>query len=189
MVFGSPASALALADFQTPEVQSVVTRLTRTAILNPMDASVMALDLPGPLRSPAGVFVTISRGGVTRGCWGTVSPREATVADELAAVARRVRVADWRARPIHPSEWSSLQAYVSILGPVQPVNSLGAWSPRQFGLWVTAPGRGAAVLPGEAATLNWQLAECRRKAGLSARTPVRLYRFETAVIGPISLAP
>jgi AMMECR1 domain-containing protein len=183
-----PSLALTLSDFQAAPVQDAVASITRAAILGSPSATLRHETLPGPLCAPAGVFVTVSRDGITRGCWGTIRPRETDLAAELFSVARRVRFADWRARPIDRSEWQELNAYVSVVGGLRSAPSSGNWSPRQFGLWVTAPGRGAVVLPGEAATVPWQVAECRRKAGLSVRTRARLYCFETAVIGPISLA-
>ena len=44
------------------------------------------------------------------------------------------------------------------------------------------------LLPGEAATARWQIDTCKRKAGLAARERVSMYRFETAVVGPVPLS-
>ncbi|MEB3195575.1 MAG: AMMECR1 domain-containing protein [Candidatus Sericytochromatia bacterium] len=144
--------------------------------------------LPQALRAPAGVFITVSRAGVVRGCWGRLAPTRASVAEELVSVAARLRTADWRNRPIDDSEWPQLVAHVSVVGALVPIARAAALDPRRHGLWLTAGGRGGVVLPGEAASSAWQELLCRRKAGLSSRHPARLYRFETELLGPISLA-
>ena len=83
---------------------------------------------------------------------------------------------------------AGLVAHVSIVGDLEPVDGPQALQPRKFGLLVSGNGKGGVLLPGEAATAAWQVATCRKKAGLKPRERARLYRFETAVVGPISLA-
>jgi AMMECR1 domain-containing protein len=53
----------------------------------------------------------------------------------------------------------------------------------QEGLMVTNGKRGAVLLPGEAKTSTWAIAECCRKAGIRPQGEM-LYRFRTTVFGP-----
>ncbi|MEB3330571.1 MAG: AMMECR1 domain-containing protein [Candidatus Sericytochromatia bacterium] len=182
----SPAAAMELRRYEAPEVRTAIATLTRRALLG---EPATLPSLPPVLRAPAGVFVTLSRGGVTRGCWGTATAREASLAAELAAIAPRALTWDRRTRPIQRAELRTLVAHVSVLGPLEPLPVLRALDPRRQGLLLRAEGRGALVLPGEAATPAWAAAVCRRKAGLDGRVRTRMFRFETVVIGPIALGP
>ena len=143
--------------------------------------------MPAALTAPAGVFVTFSRDGVQRGCWGAVAPRAGRLADELAEAAGKALTLDRRQRPIRRADLVGLVAHVSVVGDLDPVASAAALRPRRDGLLVAGPDKGGVLLPGEAATAAWQVATCRRKAGLRPGERARMYRFETAVIGPISL--
>jgi AMMECR1 domain-containing protein len=145
--------------------------------------------LPAALDRPAGVFVTISRDGVTRGCWGTVRPRAGSLASELVANAVKALSHDTRQRPIQPHELDGLVAHVSVLGSLTPAFGIEELQPRRLGLLVAGAGKGGVLLPGEAATARWQIDTCRRKAGLRPRERASMYTFETAVFGPIALTP
>ncbi|MFP5501222.1 MAG: AMMECR1 domain-containing protein [Candidatus Sericytochromatia bacterium] len=185
-----PAQAADLARYQKPEVERAIATLTREAILAHVSGRPYAPSaLPEALRQPGGVFVTISQDGVTRGCWGTVHPQEASLAREITVSAVKALSHDYRQRPIHPRELPQLVAHVSIIGPLVPLNAIQTLQPRRHGLLVTAPGKGGLLLPGEALTASWALATCRKKAGLKAHERASMYRFDTAVVGPVSLHP
>lgn len=185
-----PASANELGVFKQAPVRAAIARLTHDAIwAHVRHTAAPALPTQAALQRPAGVFVTLSKQGVTRGCWGTVAPQGASLAADLAASAVKALSHDYRQHPISERELADLVAHVSVLGNLEPVEGVHELLPRRYGLLVAGPGKGGVLLPGEAATAAWQLATCRRKAGLRPRERARLYRFETAVIGPISLAP
>lgn len=188
--FADPARAADLARYESPAVKSAIAKLTREAILAHVAGRRYAPPaVPALLRRPGGVFVTISADGVTRGCWGTVHPQEGSLAKEIVTSAIKALSHDYRQRPIHPRELPHLVAHVSILGPLLPLGAIHHLQPRRHGLLVTAPGKGGLLLPGEALTAQWALAACRKKAGLKPQERASLYRFDTAVIGPVSLAP
>ncbi|MNL40857.1 hypothetical protein D3C87_1632350 [compost metagenome] len=96
---------------------------------------------------------------------------------------------DYRHPPISRHEWERLDMFVSLVGPLMPVAQPGGLSPMREGLFVTARGRGAILLPGEAKSVRYQVAECRRKAGLKPHEPILMFRFPTVVYGPESEAP
>ncbi|MBO9539793.1 AMMECR1 family protein [bacterium] len=135
-----------------------------------------------------GAFVTYARSGKTRGCWGTVYPQEPTLAEAIGVAAVKALRYDYRHAAINASEWEGLDLFVSLVGPLTSVAQPAALSPMREGLMVTARGRGAVLLPGEARTARYQLAECRRKAGLEPHEPVLMFRFSTVVYGPESEA-
>lgn len=183
-----PAEALALRTYEQPAVQAAIARITREAILARLEGRrYWPGAVPAALSAPAGVFVTLSRHGVTRGCWGAAAPRAGRLADELAEAAGKSLTFDRRQRPIRRGDLPGLVAHVSIVGRLDPVHDPASLLPRKYGLIVSAPGKGGVLLPGEAATATWQVATCRRKAGLGPRERASMYRFETAVIGPIPL--
>lgn len=183
-----------LPDYRQAEVRAAIAQLTRDAVWTQLDVSARGT-LPrrvagsGVLENPAGAFVTYSRNGVTVGCWGTVAPRTVSLAEEVQVNAIKALTMDRRFRPIRRGDLAGLVAHVSVIGPLEPVTSAAELWPRRFGLLVGGAGKGGVLLPGEAATATWQIATCRRKAGLRLRERASMYRFETVVIGPIALAP
>jgi AMMECR1 domain-containing protein len=184
-----PANARDLDLYQRPDVRKAIEQVTRDAIwahVRHQDRQIG--DVSQALAAPAGVFVTISHAGETRGCWGTVQPRQGSLGAELATNAVKALNYDYRHRPIQPRELAGLVAHVSIIGALEAVDGPNELQPRRFGLLVSGQGKGGVLLPGEAATAAWQIATCRHKAGLTSRERARLYRFETVVIGPISLS-
>jgi AMMECR1 domain-containing protein len=84
-----------------------------------------------------------------------------------------------RNRPIAPAELEELEIIVSLVGPTEPIESMAQVDPMSMGLLVRADQRTAVLLPGEARTTRWQLAESRRKAGIGPKEPVQLFRFPT----------
>jgi AMMECR1 domain-containing protein len=179
-----------LSAFARPEAERAIAKVTQEAIWAHVSARPYApKQVPEALRRPAGVFVTISRRGVTRGCWGTVTPRGLDAAHELATNAVKALSLDYRQRPIQPSELPDLVAHVSLIGDLMPVSAPEEVQPRRFGLLVAGPGKGGVLLPGEAATARWAIETCRRKAGLRPKERASMYQFETVVVGPIPLKP
>lgn len=135
------------------------------------------------LSQPAGTFVTITKDGHTRGCWGNVHPQSATLAEEIITNTRKALVADYRFAPVNPSEYPELKFYVSLVGRLEPLGNPEQLHPWQEGLLVTNGRRGGVLLPGEAKTSRWAIAECCRKAGIKSRGAL-MYRFRTTVYGP-----
>lgn len=183
-----PAEAVRLRAYERPEVQAAIAAITREAIHAKLAGRpYRPAHVPDALKAPAGVFVTFSRAGVTRGCWGAIAPRAGRLADELAETAGKALTHDRRQRPIGRGDLAGLVAHVSVIGDLDPVADPASLRPRRDGLLVAGPGKGGVLLPGEAATVAWQVATCRRKAGLRRGERARMYKFETAVIGPIPL--
>lgn len=140
------------------------------------------------LRQAGAVFVTYSREGRTRGCWGALRPRCASLAEEIALSASQALRQDYRHRPIGLAEWKTLETTVSLIGRLESVADPSELSPTRHGLWLVGRGQGGIVLPGETRTVARMLYECRRKAGLRPQDPCTLTRFTTLQVGPASEA-
>jgi len=139
-------------------------------------------EIPLPWRRSAGVFVTVSREGRPRGCWGSLDPggedlARATIRAAVGAVTR-----DWRYPPLRPGELASASIQVAIVRRVVPIQSLEQVDPTRMGLFVRSGTRGAVLLPGEALTTEWQLSTAKQLAGIPADQPVELFRVEAELL-------
>ncbi|MFS8858108.1 AMMECR1 domain-containing protein [Synechococcus sp. H55.7] len=139
-------------------------------------------EIPPHWRRPAGVFVTVTREGRPRGCWGSLDPggedlARATIRAAVGAVTR-----DWRYPPLRPGELESASIQVAIVRRVVPIPSLEQVDPTRMGLFIRTGTRGAVLLPGEALTTEWQLSTAKRLAGIPADQPVELFRVEAELL-------
>ncbi|MNR81903.1 hypothetical protein D3C72_126520 [compost metagenome] len=185
----TPASAVPLHDYQhdrdlAREAHALAVEAAKAYLFEGQKPKPLPANIDKRLKVPGGAFVTIAIDGKTRGCWGTVHPQRPTLAQEIAAAAVKALRVDTRHRPISRQEWPELEFYVSLVGPLEPVSSPASIRPKYDGLFVTSGNRGGVLLPGEAKTARWQVAECRRKAGLRPGEPAVMFRFPTVVYGP-----
>ncbi|MFN2483280.1 MAG: AmmeMemoRadiSam system protein A [Pyrinomonadaceae bacterium] len=133
------------------------------------------------LDQPAACFVSIKTDdGELRGCIGTVEPARASLAEELIANAVSAATRDPRFRPVSAQELPRLRYSVDVLSEPEPAQ-FEDLDPKDYGVIVEdeAGARRGLLLPDiegvETAAQQVQIAA--RKAGISPREPVRLYRF------------
>lgn len=135
----------------------------------------------GFLAAPRAVFVTIrNRTGGLRGCVGTLSPRFPHVTDETWHLARSAAFEDTRFPPLEAGELSDVRLEVSVLHPLEAIESPAELDPERYGVVVsTDDGRRGTLLPGIASvdTAAEQLRIARLKARIDPDEPVRLERF------------
>ena len=141
-------------------------------------------ELPNFLKKPAGVFVTIVKKGRVTGCMGTLQPREPDLSREIVRSAIMAATADLWHKNITVEELPELEYIVSIPGNMKRINSSVYLDPINLGLLVRRGKRSALLLPGEALTPEWQIYECKRKAGIPQNEQVEMFIFETIVFGP-----
>ncbi|GMV43101.1 MAG: hypothetical protein AMXMBFR64_48170 [Myxococcales bacterium] len=139
--------------------------------------------------APFGVFVTAVRDRKVRGCFGRLDPGGGSVAEMVIEAAHGAARLDVRNRPIMPGELRELDLIVSLVGPIEPIESTASLDPWTMGLLVRADSRAAVLLPGEARTARWQVAESRRKAGIAPGEPVQMFRFPTITLIEHELFP
>lgn len=170
----------ALAEAASPRL----TDLVRQTMAAHFDASqpanrqrIAAMTVAPPYDKPAGVFVTLSRAGKSRACWGSVYPRyrnvlEATMYATLGALTK-----EYRYPPISRGEWAALKPQVTVVKVIEPIDTLRGQNPLRDGLMVRSGARSGVILPGEARDATYQLVLGKLKAGLAPGQSYQMYRI------------
>jgi len=142
---------------------------------------VASLPVASAFKRSAGVFVTLSRAGKSRACWGSVFPEhqdlvKATIYATLGALTK-----EYRYSPVRSNEWKLLKPQVTVVQAVEPIAGLWAQNPLLDGLMVRSGGKAAVILPGEARDAHYQLRQCKLKAGIRPGEPCQLYSIKAEV--------
>jgi AMMECR1 domain-containing protein len=132
-------------------------------------------------RKPAGVFVTLSRHGKTRACWGTVTPQSPTIVVATVDATMGALTREYRFAPITKGEWRKLKPQVTVIRSVRPIPSIALQNPITQGLLVRSGGKSGVLLPGEASDAYYQLVQCKLKAGIAPGEPYQLYSLRTEI--------
>lgn len=134
---------------------------------------------PEDLPRKAATFVSLKKGGMLRGCIGTLSPQAPTLEEEVQRNAIAAATQDPRFPPVQISEVPELEISVDVLTPPEPVQSLKELDPKVFGVIVESGWRKGVLLPDleGVETVEEQLEIARRKAGILEREPCKIYRF------------
>lgn len=141
-------------------------------------------DLPPFMKIPSGCFVTIVKGSDNVGCMGTLQPQESALAGEIVSSAVMAATADPWHDSISIGELPHLKYIVSIPGELRQVKTSAQLNPLRLGLLVRKGRKSALLLPGEALTPEWQVYECKRKAGIPQNEKVEMFVFDAVVFGP-----
>ena len=128
----------------------------------------------------AGVFVSLKKGGVLRGCIGTFEPTRLNVAEEVIANAVSSATRDPRFFPVTSDELGELEYSVDVLTEPEPVDGPDDLDPMRYGVIVESGWRKGLLLPDleGVETVEQQIEICRAKAAIAPDEPVNLYRFE-----------
>jgi AmmeMemoRadiSam system protein A len=147
---------------------------------------------PGPLELPdaSGVFVTIKRRGLLRGCLGTLENR-AGLAAEVIRCAADSASEDPRFPPVSRDELPELSLEISVLGPLESIDARpDAFTIGVHGLVAEQGLRRGLLLPQVATEWGWDSEQFLRqtcvKAGLPPdawRRGARFFRFSAEVFG------
>lgn len=137
-------------------------------------------ELTPEMKERAGVFVSIKKKGVLRGCIGTFEPTRPNVAEEIIFNAINSATRDPRFPPVTPNELPELTYSVDILTKPEPVASKSELDPKKYGVLVEYQGRRGLLLPDLEGvdTVDQQIEIACAKAGISPDDPVKLYRFQ-----------
>ncbi len=132
----------------------------------------------GLLSSRQGAFVSLHRGGMLRGCIGTIAPTQPTLADEIIHNAIQAATADPRFPPMRADELHDLEISVDVLLPAEPATPEDL-DPRVFGVIVSADWRRGLLLPDldGVDSVEDQIAIAREKAGIRPGETIHLERF------------
>ena len=140
------------------------------------------------LKEPGAAFVTLKKSGELRGCIGyteAIRPLYLTVSQ----CAIHAAVEDPRFNPVQTSELPFIDIEISVLTPLQQVESLDSIRVGQDGLLIRMGRRSGLLLPQVATELGWNrtqfLEHTCQKAGLPddsySRPEATLYRFQAEV--------
>jgi len=175
------------------EEQDVLLAVAREAI-----AEAIALPRPDATGTPvhfqppahlAGAFVTIHVAGDLRGCVGYPEP-DLMLLEVVRRCAVSAATSDYRFPPVSAAEWPHLSVEISVLTPVEAIESISQIDVGRHGLIVQLGSRRGLLLPQVAAEQRWTreefAAQTCRKAGLAAdawRAGTQLFTFEAHVFG------
>jgi AmmeMemoRadiSam system protein A len=144
-----------------------------------------------PLRRPAGAFVTLhTKSGDLRGCIGSIFPREALV-HAVHANAINAAFRDPRFRPVQRDELGRLGLEISVMGPVERVQSVEDILVGRDGLIISRGRYAGLLLPQVATEYGWDrdtfLDQTCVKAGLGRgdwrRPETKIEKFSAEVFG------
>ena len=135
---------------------------------------------PEMKNSRAGVFVSIHKDGMLRGCIGTFLPTRECVAREIISNAVSASTRDPRFDPVRPDELQWLEINVDVLSRPERIESTAELDVKKYGVIVSSGSRRGLLLPDldGVDTVEEQVDIARRKGGIPAGAPLTLERFE-----------
>jgi hypothetical protein len=163
--------------FVTLARRAIETYLATGQIISP------PLPLPVELAEPGAVFVSLHTAeGTLRGCRGTITPTEPSLAEAIIKTAIASATDDPRFQPMLLDEVEGLQVKVDLLSPMEPVLDISQLDEKVYGVFIKSGHRRALLLPDIAAvkSVAHQLELVRKKAGLALDEPAELCRFTVA---------
>lgn len=128
----------------------------------------------------AGVFVSLHKDGMLRGCIGTIAPVTGCVAEEILRNAVSAGTQDPRFQPVKEEELERLVYSVDVLGEPEAITSKEELDVKKYGVIVTKGRKRGLLLPDldGVDSVEEQIAIARRKAGIREEDEVSLERFE-----------
>ncbi len=132
------------------------------------------------LEGQAGVFVSIKKNGQLRGCIGTTSPTQPSIALEIINNAVSAGSKDPRFWPMEEQELPDLVYSVDVLKPAEPISSINQLDPEKYGVIVRSGRRSGLLLPKLEGvdSAEEQVAIAKQKAGIRPEEDCELQRFE-----------
>ncbi len=127
--------------------------------------------------TPRGVFVTLSKNGKTRACWGSITPEYSDLITSTVFTTEAALSKEYRFAQVKRSEIEDLKAQVTVIRSVDPIESIREINPLRHGLFVRQGGRAAVLLPGECVDAHYQLVQCKLKAGIPVKSRCQMYRI------------
>jgi AmmeMemoRadiSam system protein A/AmmeMemoRadiSam system protein B len=138
-------------------------------------------DLPEELLTQrAGVFVSLKKDGVLRGCIGTIAPIHANIAREIIASGVSAASQDPRFSPVTEEELDSLSYSVDVLSPPEPISGPDELNVIRYGVIASCGSKRGVLLPNldGVRSVEDQIAIALRKGGIRPHEHYTLERFE-----------
>ncbi len=166
--------------------------IARKTISASLDKKELKLNIPPnpPFHVNSGVFVTLKKYGMLRGCIGIMEPIKPlykAVSDTAISSAFQ----DARFSPVRKDEIGNIDIEISVLSPIREIKSTDELVPGRDGIILVNGNNSGVFLPQVATEQKWDKAELLRqigyKAGLGPDTwkdkNTRLYTFTADVFG------
>ena len=135
---------------------------------------------PEATKERAGAFVSVHKGGMLRGCIGTIGPVQSSIAEEIISNGISAVSRDPRFDPVREDELELLEISVDILGKPEPIEGPSELDVKRYGVIVSCGGRRGLLLPDLEGvdTVAEQISIAMRKGGIYPDDNYRLERFE-----------
>jgi len=154
------------------------------------DGTIPEFEASDNLKKFGAAFVTLTRNGELRGCIGQTTATEPLHLN-ISRHAVDAAVSDPRFTPVTRAELDSLKIEISVLSPIQPVESLNEIEIGRDGLMIFKGSSRGLLLPQVATDYKWDLntflEQTCHKAGLPANAykdpDVTIFRFQAVVFG------
>jgi len=132
------------------------------------------------VNNKAGVFVSLYKNNILRGCVGTLQASTNCVADEIIQNVIRAAESDPRFPKVKQKELDFLQYKIDVLQKSEPIDSIDELDIIKYGVIVYNGYKTGLLLPNIEGidSIEEQVSIAKRKAGLSENEPYRLKRFE-----------
>lgn len=133
----------------------------------------------GDLHMRAGVFVSLYKKGVLRGCIGSIHPVHSSIAEEIIHNAVSAAFHDPRFPPLKQQELKQIELHVDVLSQIEPVFFPDELDVKHYGIIVTSGGKSGVLLPNikEIQTPLQQIEIALQKAGISQDEFYTMERF------------
>ncbi len=170
-----------LMEMLTPEEGRMAVRLARMAIERAVNGERMVLPpLPPVFGEKRGVFVTIKRHGLLRGCIGLPYPIK-PLGEAIIEAAASAALEDPRFPPVSSLEVDDIEIEVTVLTPPRPLECQPLERPEhvevgRHGLIVSGLGRAGLLLPQVATEYGWNSREFLDQTCVKAGLPPGCWR-------------
>lgn len=173
----------------SPEEKRELARLARRAVEEAVSSN-KVLEYKASdenLLVPKGVFVTLTKKGVLRGCIGFIEPIY-PLAQAVIQTAYYAALEDRRFDPVSAAELKDLEIEISVLSPLTRCTDIGQIKVGQHGLVISRGGQKGLLLPQVAVENGWTrdefLEEACLKAGLGPdawKKGAEIYTFQAVI--------
>jgi len=181
--------AYTLEDSEKKELLDISRNTLETFLQSGSFYEVPLNDVSGTIKQPAGAFVSLYMGGRLRGCIGNFSPSKPLyllVQEMTLAAAMR----DHRFAPVESTELAYIDIEISVLTPLQQINSIEEFQLGRHGIYMMKDGKSGTYLPQVASGTGWSAEEflghcAREKAGIGwdGWKEADLFVYEAIVFG------
>ncbi|HEY9681705.1 MAG TPA: AMMECR1 domain-containing protein [Oculatellaceae cyanobacterium] len=137
--------------------------------------------VPPQFNRRAGLFVTLSKDGKTRACWGSLDARFDNLVQATVFTTEQALTDEYRFNKIKTAEIDTLHPQITVVKKVEPLHDIREQNPARCGLLVRSGGKSGIILAGEASDPYYQLVQCKLKAGIKKNEAFQMYRIKADV--------